>query len=201
MSLKRPTTTAVKRAVKQIKNNPKYNANMGALDKLFVLFPENNKIEEVYLKVVALNELYSTNIYNPYKIATNIVKLDIDKDLKSNTLKIVVKIAKSHSLKTSGGTKWNFYSFATKYCSWHVAGFYPIYDSYVSAALNSYRKSHKFHEFKNVDLKDYKKFVAIMTSFMLEFDLQDLSLREVDNFLWKKGKEIKNKVEKIKSIS
>lgn len=87
--IKRPTPASVARAVLQIKNNPKAALNNLTLKKLLKRFPHNTRLDEIYLKVVALNELYSTNIYDPYTIARNILRVNIDNDLERNSLAVV----------------------------------------------------------------------------------------------------------------
>lgn len=195
---KKPSINAVQKAVQRVKSTEKYINNSKALATIIKKFPNNTNLTDIYLKVVVLNDLYSTNIYDSFKLAQGIYKLQIDSEIKNNNIKIVNKIAKSHNIKTQKGDKYNFYSFATKYCSWHDQEFYPIFDSYVEKALISYKNSHHFEEFKNSDLKDYKKFIKIINSFVQFFKLNSFDLREVDYFLWYKGWQLKEKGKKEK---
>lgn len=50
-----------------------------SLALLFQNFCPNNRVlEHVLLKISALNDFYSTNIFNTYAVARHIVSLDID---------------------------------------------------------------------------------------------------------------------------
>ena len=55
-----------------------YTLQEKSLNKLFLkLCPKNKKIEDVLLKVSALNDFYSTNIYDTYSVAENIIKNNV----------------------------------------------------------------------------------------------------------------------------
>ena len=132
-----------------------YRLQEKALDKLFFsLCPENTEISDILLKVVALNDFYSTNIFSVYPVAKHILSLDIDTRLKVGDVSLVADIQKV----TINGIERNFYSFATKYCSHHKPLQYPIYDNYVNKILCYFRKQDRFTEFKAADLKNYAKF-------------------------------------------
>jgi hypothetical protein len=47
-------------------------------------FPGNTQIEDVLLKVTAINRLYSTNLYAVYPMTQHIVGLNIDPRLKEH---------------------------------------------------------------------------------------------------------------------
>jgi hypothetical protein len=163
-----------------------YTLQEKSLNKLFLkLCPENRKIEDVLLKVSALNDFYSTNIYDTYSVAENIIKNNIDKTLAEGNLDIVNKIAKV-SIKRK---MINFYSFATKYCSHHKSRFYPIYDSYVDKMLWHYRKRDQFSDFERKSLKEYPIFFETINQFKKFYNLDKFKLRDIDNFLWMTGKE------------
>ncbi len=163
-----------------------YTLQEKSLNKLFLkLCPKNKKIEDVLLKVSALNDFYSTNIYDTYSVAENIIKNNIDRPLAAGNLDIVNKIARvSVKRKTI-----NFYSFATKYCSHHRPKFYPIYDSYVDKMLWYYRKRDQFSDFKRKSLKEYPVFIEAINQFKKFYRLNKFKLRDIDNFLWMTGKE------------
>ena len=72
----------------------------------------NTEIDDVLIKVAALNDFYSTNIFSIYPVAKRIVEQDIDKKLKAGDLQLVNDIAK---VTSADGKEHNFYSFATKY--------------------------------------------------------------------------------------
>ena len=61
-----------------------YHLQEDALDKLFFqLCPENLEMSDILLKVAALNDFYSTNIFSVYPVAKHILSLDIDARLES----------------------------------------------------------------------------------------------------------------------
>lgn len=80
------------------------------------------------IKVSALNDFYSTNIFSPFQVAKHIINLDIDDRLQVGDVTLVNDIAK---VTMDNGKVENFYFFATKYCSHHKPIDLPIYDSYV----------------------------------------------------------------------
>jgi hypothetical protein len=70
-----------------------YRLQESSLDKLFFeLCPQNNKIEDILLKVATLNDFYSTNIFSVYPVAKHILSLNIDDLLKKGDESIVSKI-------------------------------------------------------------------------------------------------------------
>lgn len=161
MEIKRPTKAEVEKYLKLCDTKSNYVEQEKALKKLFALFPNNNEISEVLLKVNILNDFYSTNIFDTYKIAEYIVSLNIDKKLKAKDLSIVNEIAD----KTKNGINRNIYSFATKYCVHHLGDEYPIFDSFVAKMLLHLNKQDKFSKFSYNDCRDYLKFYNILNEF------------------------------------
>ena len=167
----------------QLENYKLQEASLGLL--FHSLCPENKKIEHVLLKVSALNDFYSTNIFDTYSVAKHIIKKDIDIRLEAVDYFLVNDIAK---ILIKGKSK-NFYSFASKYCSHHKPKSYPIFDSFVEKMLLHYKSTDKFNGFDKRDLKDYRRFIDIIKSFQRFYGLEKYSLREIDIFLWLAGKE------------
>jgi hypothetical protein len=157
--------------------------SLGLLFNKFCL--GNTKLEYILLKVTALNQFYSTNIFDTYSVAKRILKLDIDQRLQSHDLFLVNELA----LITIKGKQKNFYSFASKYCSHHVPEAFPIFDSYVEKMLLQYASADGFASFKKADLKQYASFVEVMMAFKKFYGLEEFSLRQIDVFLWLAGKE------------
>ena len=164
----------------------RYTLAEGALGRLFnSLCPQNTDIESVLLKVSALNDFYSTNIYDTYTVSKHILDLDIDARLQKPDLRLVNDIAEVNL----NGKMWRFYSFASKYCSHHQPDSYPIYDSFVDKMLKHYRKTDNFEKFANKELKDYPRFIEIIESLRKHYEVEGFSLRELDIFLWLAGKD------------
>lgn len=163
-----------------------YHLQEDALDKLFFdLCPGNKDISDILLKIAALNDFYSTNIYSVYSVAKHIWSLNIDARLKAGDVTLVSDIQRV----TINGVKKNFYSFATKYCSHHNPFDYPIYDSYVDKVLCFYRNRDSFAEFYTEDLKDYVRFKGALIDFRSFYGLEQYNLKEIDKYIWQLGKE------------
>jgi len=149
------------------------------------LCPTNTKIEHVLLKVSALNDFYSTNIYDTYSVAKHILNQDFDTRLAADDYELVNEVAR---ISLKGKSKY-FYSFASKYCSHHKPRNYPIFDSFIEKMMLHYKKTDGFTVFLNSDLKDYPQFISIIESFRQFYNLQTFSLKQIDVFLWMVGKE------------
>jgi len=163
-----------------------YTLQESSLDKLFMkTYPLNNDLDDVLIKVCALNDFYSTNIFSPFTVAKHILALKIDNSLAKDDLEIVNKIA---NVKMNGEKSINFYSFATKYCSHHKPTVYPIYDSYVEKMLVYFKKKNSFFDFARQDLRLYVKFRDILMKFREYYDLQQFNLKQIDQYLWQAGK-------------
>lgn len=164
-----------------------YVANEKALDEIFVSDPAfrlNNDMSKVMVKCAALNDFYSTNIFNIYPVAKNIVGIkNIDDRLLKGDLSLVDEIAEADGRRN--------YSFATKYCSHHQPDKYPIYDRYVARILRDLSKRYPaIPHYTWDDLQDYKKFVNAIDSFMNLFGLANKTYKDIDRYLWVLGKEL-----------
>ncbi len=185
-NIPKPCEKSISEYLEQWDTLEKYTLQESSLGKLFLVHcPDNCDIESVLLKVSALNDFYSTNIYDTYTVAKHILKLNIDSRLTSGDRSLVNEIA---SVNTGEKIR-NFYSFASKYCSHHNPDDFPIYDSYVDKMLRHYRKVDKFSNFRNDDLKSYPTFITIIESLRKFYRVNSFSLRQLDIFLWLAGKE------------
>lgn len=88
------------------------------------------------------------------------------------------------------GTKKNFYSFATKYCSHHQPEKYAIYDSYVEKVLKYFRNMDHFSLFSDGELKSYEIFNRVLHDFQRYYHLEAYTLKQLDRYLWLFGKEV-----------
>lgn len=184
--IKKPSKTEVKKYLKLWDSLENYILQESSLRKLFIkTYPLNDDLDDVLIKVCALNDFYSTNIFSPFTIAKHIVSLKIDNLLKENNLQIVNKIAK---VKMSGGKVKNFYSFATKYCNHHKPEVYPIYDSYLEKILLYFKKKDKFSSFFQKDLKMYPKYKSVLIDFKKFYKLESFNFKQLDRYLWQLGK-------------
>lgn len=156
-----------------------------ALEKLFFeTAPKNKDIRDILIKVAALNDFYSTNIFSVFPVAKHILNLNIDERLGNGDTSLVNDIS---VVEISGKTK-HFYSFATKYCSHHFPEAYPIYDSYVDKVLMQFKRQDHFASFQSKDLKEYSTFKDILITFREFYGIGDYNLKDIDRYLWQLGK-------------
>ncbi|HEY4508462.1 MAG TPA: hypothetical protein VJJ55_02285 [Candidatus Paceibacterota bacterium] len=191
-----PTKSEVKRYLDIWNNNEKFHVPEKALTKLFKDYPTNTDLEVVLIKMYALNDAYRTSVYWPIDVAKNILEMPIDGDLSKGSHSAVTNIARKKGKQkfefhTNGRTiKREFYSFATKYCSFHEPDKYPLFDSNVKRALIYFKQNCENFIFNNADLTEYNKFVGIIQKFQETFDLQDVSFRDIDKYLYLVGREL-----------
>ena len=157
------------------------------LTELIKGFPKNEDLGHVMVKVAAINSLYSTQIWGVREVAKVIHASGIDPKLESGSHEAVIAIMR---VEYSGIPRYN-YSFATKYCNWHQPERFPIFDSRVDFCLRSYQAKDRFAEtnFTGNDLYDYERFSQIVKEFQTHYDLESLSLKKLDEFLYQLGDE------------
>ena len=109
-----PETPSIKHCktyVEKWHNTQTYEETDNALHLLFIeLFPNNDSMSGVLLKTSALNDFYTTNIFNTYAVAEHICKLRIDDRLRAGDLKLIEEIAR---VELPGNRMRRFYSFAS----------------------------------------------------------------------------------------
>src|SRR4051812_40379266 len=104
-----PTINVVRKYLADWETLEKYRLQEGSLGLLFREFcPENKLIEHVLLKVCALNDFYSTNIFDTFTVAKHILSKNIDNRLRANECSLVNEISRVTIREKSK----NFYSFA-----------------------------------------------------------------------------------------
>jgi hypothetical protein len=162
-----------------------------ALTDLFSQYPRNDNRPHVLLKVVALNRLYSTQIFAVHDMARHIYEQhqDIDSALENKSPEIVDGIA-TFTVSTAQKEFTN-YCFASKYCSWQKPASYPIWDSRVRRYLRCQRQTPfaAFLGAKPDRWERYQEFVNIMTKFIEFYGLGSFTFKEIDKFLWLYGGE------------
>ena len=161
----------------------KYKDQKSATNNVFQNYYSHN-LDNVLVKVSILNDFYSTRIFDTHPLANKISKIkNFEERLESECKKLVEEITEAVSRRN--------YSFATKYCHHHKPDKYPIYDSYVAEALKHYRStSSGGFSFKNEEMKKYENFKEILKKFKEKYSLTDVSVCEIDIFLWQVGKRI-----------
>jgi hypothetical protein len=178
-----PAVELVRARCDEFDRDPSTRLTEDALGELWAQFPQNNQTSQVFLKVLVLNKLYSTRVrdIDIEPLARHITGLGIDRLLAEGSSSTVDLIAHCNNLQ-------NYFSFASKYCSWHNPDAYPIYDSFVDGCLWSYKKQDEFAKFLRKDLGIYPKFREVVTQFSDFYQLGSFNFKSIDKFLWLQGK-------------
>jgi hypothetical protein len=186
-----PTVELVEAECRAFDLDPFNQLGDKALKELLEQFSLNVVSSYVLLKVLALNKLYSTRIrdIDVEPLARHIAAIGIDPLLNQGSLIAVERIFMCPELRRK------YYSFATKFCSWHKPESYPLYDSYAVECLWTYKKQDSFHRFHRQDLWYYEKLVATVTAFRHWYKLDGLTFRQIDKFLWRSGYKILQKTD------
>jgi hypothetical protein len=175
----RVTPALVWQYLRRFDRDERYFEADEAIAKLVRAFPTSSDLSSVLLKVTTINKLYSTNIMAPFNVAKHIVHCLVDADIQAGAPSAVNKIRHV----TIAGVNKNFYSFATKYCSWHNPACYPIYDTFVAKSLRNCSTV-------GGDLRVYGDLKASVDEFIHRYGLTEFTYKEVDKFLWLFGKDL-----------
>jgi len=177
-----PTPALATAYISRFDTDPQIVLTEQALATLLAACPSNSRADHVLLKVVTLNRLYATNIYDVFGVATRITNLN--PGFENGADELVEQIA-----RPMGRGRRRHYSFATKYCSWHAPGRYVLYDSKVEQLLWDYQQQHRFGTFRRGDLRSYPPFKQAVEQFRAHFHLEALNFKQLDKFLWTYAKE------------
>lgn len=183
----RPTPDLVTQANARFDQDDRYGTADRILSRVFSHHPRNAEFEEVLIKVVLLNGLYNTNVLAVTDMARHIQQLGIDEELAVGSTDVVGCIA---ALTIRGKTR-RYYSFATKYSSWHRPDQYPIYDSLVERLLWLYQAQFSFANFRRPELRHYENYKAVVSAFRRYFGLDDFTFKQLDKFLWVTSKDFR----------
>lgn len=169
-----------------------------AVKMVFERWPGNTRQEQVLAKVFVLNSLYDTNLYavEVVKMAKHIIKQGVDSKFSQGDPTVVEDIRKGHGIsRGKTNKKWNFYSFATKYCHWHNCSRYVMYDTNVDKALRELNKLLRFcRPFTSAGkrgLKQYSTLKEVIDSLASTLALTK-DYKKLDQALWMYGKYLKN---------
>lgn len=175
-----------------------YRIQEDLLQCLVKCYPDHSNAAATDTKVKLLNLFYSTGIQATNVMSQNILSInEIDVRLHQGDLSLVPEIA---TLTFGDKERYN-YSFATKYCALHQPKKFPIYDSIVAMTfvslfekglLPKYKYSNRKSAIPNTynkgdftrKLKEYNFFVEVYDYFMEQFDLMDLTYRQIDSYIW-----------------
>jgi len=178
-TLQIPTAEGVKAACERL--DAESEATQAALTELFQLFPQNDDLRHVLLKVGAVNSFHCCSMFAMFDVARNIQQhaAEIDAAIQAGSPEVIEKIA----VITVKGKVHNFYSFATKYCNWHQPNLFPIYDSRIDSYLWDLQQQNHFAAFPHTDLCNYAKFRNIMIAFRDFHGLGAFTFKDIDRFL------------------
>lgn len=154
------------------------------IHELIFTHPNNQDVRHILLKVIAINALYHARVLDMdlQPLSLHIKSIgELDARLRQGVPDVVDLIWKSQ------GTKRHYFSFATKFCSWHNQEAYAIYDLNVWEALVAYRAKNERFAFRNSECDSYTGFLAIVRRFQKSYGLDDYSLKSIDKFLWRIG--------------
>jgi len=183
--LPRPTVELVEAECREFDSEPWTKLGEEAIKQLREQFPRNTKASHVLLKILVLNKVYSTRIndVDVWPLAHHIAEREIDALLDQGAPVAVERIYNCKNMRM-------YYSFATKFCSWHNPTAYPIYDSYADACLWAYKKQDAFADFHRQDLGYYEKLVGVVSAFRSHYQLDRFTFREIDKFMYRSGSRI-----------
>jgi hypothetical protein len=123
-------------------------------------------------------------------VARHVLRIgeEVDSALVTGLPEIVDRIAE---IDVCGKGRRRYFSFATKYCSWHKPESYPIYDSRVDRCLRRLKGEPLLSEFFNSreDRWRYSEFRRLITAFRELCGLTSFSFKDIDKFLYKYGRE------------
>lgn len=165
-----------------------------AVKMVFERWPGNTRQEEVLTKVVVLNSLYNTALYDVHDMAKHIVKQGIDPKFSQGDITVVDDIRKGHKILDRETKKErDFYSFATKYCHWHVPSSYVMYDMFLGEALKKLNRLLEFSRpFSPEELRQYSTLKHVIDSLAAKLNLLSWNYKELDQALWVYGRYLKN---------
>lgn len=188
-----PTPERVRAACDEFEQ--KYRVVEGALGWLFAQYPSNDDLRHVLLKVVALSSLYGTRIFAYSEKIPNLVDValhirnsaaEIGSALSVGAPEVVERISRVSVAKKADR---NFFSFATKFCSWHKPDLYPIWDANVQRYLRRLQRHSDFAgSFKiNAEHWEYREFRDAMVAFRDFYGISSFNFKDIDKFLWLYG--------------
>lgn len=166
-------------------------------------YKNQTDINGVIAKISIINQIYSTRVKNidTYWLAKHItnngekLKKYIYSEDEKDRIKAVQIIANSKDSSEENIKKMNnHYSFATKYCSFHISDdshnpdAFPIYDSYISAVVKANADEGIYDKVTNItSFKSYGNFCKAIGRLKEIFSKElgeNISAKKFDQFLW-----------------
>ena len=141
--------------------------------------------DSVDRRIYSINAYYHSRV--PREKMTKVIEniTNLDSMIAAGKAEAVERIADCDSK--------NYFSFATKYCSFAEPELYPIFDSLCTKALGTfYEEKHFYDGVINFEYirkeRRYENYREIVKSFRAKYSLEMFSYKEIDQFLWLMGK-------------
>ncbi|MBN1803300.1 MAG: hypothetical protein JW891_17445, partial [Candidatus Lokiarchaeota archaeon] len=152
--------------------------------------PKNTHFPDILVKVCVLNDLYATGILDTFKVAEHVSTIkELDSLLQAGRPEAIDLIRCGHGIETKSKKDRDFYSFATKYCSFHNPDHFPIWDNLVSDLIYRWNKHYGWNNSLTHDkLHRYPIFIAIIKSILEYLNDRSLTVKSLDMGLWIIGK-------------
>lgn len=173
--------------------------------ELFQIFNKYDDLNEIKIKVAALNKIYSTQILNITPVVINILE-SVDGKCENfsdhELAELIDKISKVKRTQKNGDVKYvKYISFSSKYIHFLSNFKMPIYDSYVYFMIRKYQKLNN-KIIKCQPPENYVSFFKIFNEFKTDYGLEKYSNYEIDKFLWQQGNQLKKaNAEKTKFVN
>ena len=191
MSVNKLNSIEIERIHKIVIENPTYGGENKLITNCFNIYPLNNEVETVAMKIGLIDITNSTNIsrhkrkISVLELANIIVNIeDIDNRIKNGDPEIVNIISKSNG-------NINLFSFASKYCCYHNCNYYrkddySIFDTILKNHLTDYfddiSKSQIEKWRKDTDYKSYNDYITRKLDEAGIFIIN--RKRKFDHFIW-----------------
>ena len=193
------TDDAIRLCASIFSRHPKYAVADSAIARLIGLLPTNNHLADVLTKVSVIKTLYATPVFDVVRLSQHICSIpNLDMLLSQGELTAADHIRKGHAIATSKGHKEiDFYSFATKYCSFHNPQAYPVYDNLVAGFIEQvHLQTGMASSRRDLRFGDYHLYKAGIDKVASRFGLAIPSYKELDKGLWIVAKYFKFNAEK-----
>jgi hypothetical protein len=144
-------------------------------------------LADVLAKVSIIKTLYATPLYDVFSMANHVIKIEgFDYMLRYGDKEVVNRVRSGHGIRVNKiGKEIDFYSFATKYCSFHNPNVYPIYDNLVVDLLLALNQHYGWNakRYKS-ELLNYSVYVNIIDKCLQSLVLTNISYKMADKGFW-----------------
>jgi hypothetical protein len=178
------------------RQNPVNKENYQTAIGIFQQMAGHTNRKQIYLKVVTINTIFTTRVFDAFGMARHIQEdiQQLDGRLARGDVSLVHDIMQ---MTFKSGKTMDFYSFASKYCHCQQPDLFPISDQYVLVSLKGYQRIHRYWkgDWRVQRLtKEYTYFREVVLGFRESFGLGELTLAELDRYLWLMGLQAKGKL-------